>query len=147
METSLHTDLWDDWLCPQLMCDLELTESWPIFMTPVINIWYMSKDCFNWEGKVNTSVIFLDLFCKEIELHHDHTVIYCNTGIFGKIWLHVSKSFVYRDVHQMYWEIKVKLPQHIIFTEDDWPKEELHLSSHQLLSVLNPCGTSITRYK
>lgn len=75
-----------DWLRPQMTWNLELTESWPVVMTPVLNNkWRVSKDCFCWDGKVNTSVIFLDLFCNETELHHDHSVIYCNTGISGKI--------------------------------------------------------------
>lgn len=43
----------------------------------------------------------------------------------------------------MYWEVEMKLPQDIIFMEYDWPKKELDLANHQLISVVNPCATFI----
>lgn len=60
-----------------------------IVMTPVLNnTWYTGKGrCY-----------------KEIELYQDHTEIWCNTGVIGKIQLpHVNMSYSNTDIdHQMY---------------------------------------------
>lgn len=49
------------------------------------NIWYIGKGRFCWEGKVNIFVVFIDLFCNEIELYYGYFVIWCYIGVVGDL--------------------------------------------------------------
>ena len=69
-------------------------------------------------------MILPDFFCNQMKLYHNHTVIWCNTGIVGKVQLpYINTSYD----NQMYWEAELKPPQDVIPMESDWPEEELDI--------------------
>lgn len=81
----------------------------------------MAKSGFHWEDKTNSSVILTDLCFYETELSHDHTVIWCHTGVVSKIQLpSINKSYDTTDIgDSTYWEIELKSLQDVILTKND----------------------------
>lgn len=51
---------------------------------------------------------------------------------------YVYKPYDNTDIDdQIYWEIKLTFPQHVMLIENDWPEEEVDFVNHQLISMLN----------
>lgn len=49
--------------------------------------------------------------------------------------------------NQMYWEIELKPPQHLMLIDNDQPEEEVDFVNNQLISMLNNSVQVYYKYK